>query len=74
LYWDAGDGWGFQSGVYSLQYFTATRTGNTVTVRLGHTEGSQPIPETTPVTVQVITTNGVSSGSGLIQSGITVNI
>jgi alpha-glucosidase len=74
LYWDAGDGFGYQSGDYSLQYFTATQTGNTVTVQLGQTYGNRAIPETTPVTVQVITSSGVYVGSGSIQSGITVTL
>lgn len=34
MYWDAGDGWSYQKGDYSLQQFTAERNGNKVMVKL----------------------------------------
>lgn len=73
LYEDAGDGWSFQAGNYSLQYFSAQQTGNAVTVNLVNTLGARPIANTT-VNVEIITATGVHAGSGLIRSGITVNL
>jgi alpha-glucosidase len=73
LYRDAGDGWAFQSGQYSLESFSASRTGNVVTVRRAGAEGGWA-PIGAQVTVQVVTGAGVFTGTGLLQSGITVNL
>jgi len=73
LYRDAGDGWGFQSGNYSLQTFAAQQNGNSVVVQLSNQQGSYAVANT-PVNVQVITSNGTFNASGSISSGITVSI
>jgi alpha-glucosidase len=73
LYRDAGDGWGFQSGDYKLQTFTAQQNGNFVTVQLGSQQGNYAVANT-PVDVQVITSNGTFFATGTIGSGITVPV
>jgi alpha-glucosidase len=73
LYRDAGDGWDFQSGHYSLQTFTAHQTGNSVIVQLSNQQGSYPVANT-PVHVQVVTSNGTYYASGSLDSGITVPV
>jgi alpha-glucosidase len=54
LYDDAGDGFGFQKGDYSLIHYIATRTGETVTVKIADSQGSLPA-EHANVTVQIVT-------------------
>ena len=73
LYRDAGDGWDFQSGIYSLQTYTAQQTGNSVTVQLGNQQGSFPVADTS-VNVEIVTSNGTFSATGAIASGITVSV
>ncbi|HEY9508539.1 MAG TPA: TIM-barrel domain-containing protein, partial [Verrucomicrobiae bacterium] len=68
LYRDAGDGWDFQSGAYSLQTFTAQKNGNLVTVQIANQQGNYPVANT-PVTVQVVTSNQTFTASGSIESG-----
>jgi alpha-glucosidase len=72
LYWDAGEGWEFQSGAFSEEQFSAQQTGNKVTVKLHHQEGRQA-PAITTANVEVIAADGVHRGSGSVQSGITVS-
>jgi alpha-glucosidase len=73
LYRDAGDGWGFQTGNYSLQTFTAQQTGESVTVQLANQQGNYPVANT-PVTVEIVASNGTFAASGTIESGITVSV
>ncbi|HTJ00097.1 MAG TPA: TIM-barrel domain-containing protein, partial [Dongiaceae bacterium] len=73
LYRDAGDGWGYQSGDYCLQTFTAQKSGDSVTVQLASQQGSHPVT-TAPVHVEIVTSNAVYSASGNIGSGITVAV
>ncbi|HEY4415712.1 MAG TPA: TIM-barrel domain-containing protein, partial [Verrucomicrobiae bacterium] len=73
LYRDAGDGWGFQSGDYSLQKFTARQTNGVVTVQVASTTGNRSTANT-PVVVQVVTSNGTFTGTGTIETGITVSL
>jgi alpha-glucosidase len=73
LYRDAGDGWGFQSGDYSLQTFTAQQTGNSVVVKLSNQQGNYNVANT-PVNVEIVSSNGIFYASGSISSGITVSL
>lgn len=73
LYRDAGDGWGYQSGDYKLQTFTAQKNGNFVTVQLGNQQGNYAVANS-PVDVQIVTSNGTYYASGSIGSGITVPV
>lgn len=73
LYRDAGDGWGFQSGDYSLQTFTARRTNGVVTVQLTSTAGNRSTANT-PVVVQIVNEFGTFTGSGAIENGINISI
>lgn len=73
LYRDAGDGWGYQSGDYCLQTFTAQRTGNTVTVHLANQQGNYSVANT-PVNVEIVTSNGNFYASGTLDSAISVSV
>ncbi|HRX86425.1 MAG TPA: glycoside hydrolase family 31 protein [Phycisphaerae bacterium] len=63
LYEDDGDGWDFLAGDYRLARYTATRSGNTVTVQVADVEGTRPTP-TRPVTIQVVTDSGTFTATG----------
>lgn len=73
LYRDAGEGWGFRSGDYKLQTFTAQASGEFVTVQLAAQQGGYSISDA-QVDVQVITSNGTFHASGVISSGIRVPV
>jgi alpha-glucosidase len=73
LYQDAGDGWDFQTGNYSLQTFTAQQTGNSVLVKLSSQQGNYPVTNTS-VIVEIVSSNGTFYASGSISSGITVAV
>jgi alpha-glucosidase len=75
LYTDAGDGWAFQCGDYSLLTFTAERNGNTVTVKLDGKEGKRNIEkEINKIKVEVLLNGKVYKGSGTLNDEIKVTI
>ncbi len=43
LYTDAGDGWEFKHGDYSLMHFTAKKNGNVVNIRLADKKGARNV-------------------------------
>jgi len=63
LYEDDGDGWDFQTGDYRLARYTATQSGNTVTVEVAEIAGTRPTPART-VTIQVVTDGGTFTANG----------
>lgn len=63
LYEDDGDGWDFLSGDYRLARYTATQSGNTVTVEVAEIDGARPTPARA-VTIQVVTDGGTFTGTG----------
>ncbi|MDR1122075.1 MAG: DUF5110 domain-containing protein, partial [Dysgonamonadaceae bacterium] len=75
LYTDAGDGWAFQCGDYSLLTFTAERNGNTVTVKLEGREGKRNIDrEINKINVEVLLNGKVYNGYGTLKEGIKVTV
>ena len=75
LYWDAGDGWDFQCGDYSLMTFSAEKKGNNVEVKLASKEGKRKIEkEIKAVNVELMMNGKVYKGSGSLKKGITVKI
>ena len=75
LYWDAGDGWDFQCGDYSLMTFSAEKKGNTVDVKLASKEGKRKIEkEIKAVNVELMMNGKVYKGSGSLKKGVTVKL
>ncbi|HEX7652575.1 MAG TPA: TIM-barrel domain-containing protein, partial [Verrucomicrobiae bacterium] len=73
LYRDAGDGFTYQTGNYSLQSFSAQQTGSSVLVQVTGQQGSYNVSNT-PVNIQVLTSNGVFFASGSLAAGISVAV
>jgi alpha-glucosidase len=76
LYEDDGDGYDYEFGDYRLCRYTATQSGNTVTIEVAEILGSRPTPVRT-VNIEVVTDSGVYTGSGSdVDSGViaTVNV
>jgi alpha-glucosidase len=57
LYEDEGQGYGYRSGDFLRTRYTATRTGDTLTVSIASTEGSRPRPSRAMV-VRVLMDDG----------------
>ena len=75
LYWDAGDGWDFQCGDYSLMTFSAEKKGNNVEVKLASKEGKRKIEkEIKAVNVELMMNGKVYKGSGSLKKGVTVKL
>lgn len=75
LYTDAGDGWAFQCGDYSLLRFEAKRTGNTVNIKLVKKEGNRKIEKDIyKVKVEVLLNGKVYQATGTIGEDIDVVI
>lgn len=75
LYWDAGDGWAFQCGDYSLLTFRAERSGNNVEIKLASKEGKWKIEkEIKKIDVELILNGKVYKGSGSLSKGIKVEV
>ncbi|MDR0994865.1 MAG: DUF5110 domain-containing protein [Tannerella sp.] len=66
LYWDAGDGWGFQKGDYKLYTFEAKQEGGHTVVRIADEQGNRHI-DLGKVQVEVLrngkTSRGVYAGA-----------
>ena len=74
MYWDAGDGWSYQKGDYSLQQFTAERNGNKVMVKLVGKTGKRELENKGMAIVKVITKQGIRLASGNLTEGIEVGL
>ena len=75
LYWDAGDGWDFQCGNYSLMTFSAKKNGNRVNVTLSGKEGDRKIEkEIQAVNVELLMNGKVYKGAGSLKKGVTVSV
>ncbi|WP_207534441.1 TIM-barrel domain-containing protein [Desertivirga arenae] len=73
LYLDAGEGWGFKKGDYSLLSFTAKKTGNSLNIKLASKKGSRnPETEIQKINAEVLINGKVYKGSGSLKSGIQV--
>ena len=74
MYWDAGDGWSFKKGDYSLQQFTAERNGDKVIVKLSGKTGKRATENKDMAVIKVMTDNGVRQASGNLNEGIEVKL
>lgn len=75
LYWDAGDGWNFQCGDYSLMTFSAEKKNNQVKVSLASKEGKRKIEkEIKALNVELMMNGKVYKGSGSLKKGVTINL
>ncbi|WP_374165261.1 TIM-barrel domain-containing protein [Arcticibacter sp. MXS-1] len=75
LYVDAGDGWGFKTGDYSLISFTAKRRGNTVSITIAGKDGHRNIDqEIQKINAEVLLNGKVYKASGTLKSGVQVLI
>jgi len=75
LYGDAGEGWGFQSGDYSLITFRAERKGNTVHVKLISRQGERKIErDIDRIQVELLLDGKTRTGIGSLKKGVTVSI
>jgi len=71
LYEDTGDGFGYMNGDYALTKYTATKQGNTITLKIESRTGEMEIPNR-QIQVQVITNQGVLKATGQEGEGITI--
>ena len=75
LYWDAGNGWEFRNGDYSLMTFKAQKNGKKVNVALASTEGDRDVAsEIKNVEVIVVEKGKTKTGRGNLADGITVKL
>ena len=75
LYWDAGNGWAFRDGDYSLMTFKAERSGKKVNVTLAGTEGKRDVAgEIKNVDVVLVHKGKTYKAKGTIAGGVTVKI
>ena len=63
LYEDDGEGYDYQTGDYRLARYTATQSGNNVTIAVAEVQGLMPTPSR-QVTVEIVTDTGVVTGTG----------
>lgn len=74
MYWDAGDGWTYKKGDYSLQEFTAERTGDKVIVKLAKKTGKRETENKDMAIVKIVTDKGICHASGNLADGIEVKL
>lgn len=74
MYWDAGDGWSYKKGDYSLQQFSAERKDNKVIVKLTGKTGKGETENKDMAIVKVITEKGILHASGNLLEGIEVKL
>lgn len=75
LYVDAGDGWAFQCGDYSMMNLTAEREGDMVTVKLAGKEGKRKIEkEIKNVNVEVLLNGKKYTGTGTLKKDIQLKV
>lgn len=75
LYADAGDGWTFKKGDYSLMTFSAKRVKDKVYVNLMKKEGDRKMDsEIKKVNVQVLLEGKLYNGTGTLRDGVQILI
>ncbi len=75
LYTDAGDGWGFKKGDYSLMTFSAKKDGNTIRITMAKKDGDRKIEKgIEKINAEVLFKGKVYKGSGTLKEGVQVNI
>ncbi len=75
LYTDAGEGWAFQCGDYSLLSFTAERNGDNVTIKLANKEGKRKVEkEIKNINAEILLNGKVYKGTGTLQKGVQVKV
>lgn len=75
LYLDAGDGWSFQKGDYSLLTFEAERKGQTVRLELTGKEGQRTVDkEIKKINVTLLLNGKAYTASGTLGRNIDINL
>jgi alpha-glucosidase len=75
LYLDAGDGWAFQCGDYSLITFTAERKGNTVEVKAASREGNRNADkDIRRIDVELLIDGKIYKASGTLNNNIKMDV
>ncbi len=75
LYLDAGDGWSFQKGDYSLLTFEAERKGQTVRLELTGKEGQRTVDkEIKKINVTLLLNGKAYAASGTLGRNIDINL
>ncbi len=75
LYWDAGDGWKFKNGEYSLLKFQAAQKNNTAIISLTSRAGKYPINNEIKQVKAVVIKNGKAyTGTGDLKNGVIVHL
>lgn len=75
LYHDAGEGWGFRDGDYSILTFTAERSGNTVIVKCTGREGNYAVDnDIKDMRVELMLDGKKYCGNGTLADGVTVRL
>lgn len=75
LYTDAGDGWEFKQGDYSLMHFTAKRNGNIVSIRLADKKGARNAEkDIKDVNIELIYKGKTYKTSGSINGNIQIEL
>ena len=72
MYWDAGDGWSYKKGDYSLLQFVAERNGDKVTVKLTKKTGKYNTENKDMAVIKIITDQGIRQASGNLVEGIEI--
>lgn len=71
LYWDAGEGWGFKTGAYSLLKFQATEKNGKTTIRLASRSGKYDITKDIHQVQVVVIKNGHTfTGPVTLENGV----
>lgn len=75
LYWDAGNGWEFRAGDYSLMTFRAARDGKKVKVTLDSTEGKRDVAsEIKNLEVVLVQDGKTRHAKGTLADGVTLSV
>ena len=74
MYWDAGDGWSYKKGDYSLLQFVAERNGDKVTVKLTKKTGKYNTENKDMAVIKIITDQGIRQASGNLVEGIEIRL
>ncbi|WP_069659056.1 TIM-barrel domain-containing protein [Arcticibacter eurypsychrophilus] len=75
LYTDAGDGWAFKNGDYSLMTFSAKRIKDKVQVSMVKKEGNEKTDaKMQKINVEILLQGKIYKGSGTLQKGIQILI
>lgn len=71
---DAGDGWSYKKGDYSLLQFVAERNGDKVTVKLTKKTGKYNTENKDMAVIKIITDQGIRQASGNLVEGIEIRL